>query len=185
MSRLIVLILVVISAACFAQSALATTNFDLPPNTHVWGSGRTVWGVWHEGWQKFDLHLFTKANGKPDGYMVWTGAAATNSATGPLVHYHYAGHPLCLAGYDDTFVGAVLNPFPTQVFTEQGALEIVQNAGSHQNAWGVLIATDETRAQASTVCADILKDVVGLGDFPFGPLPVLDGHVHLLDLPTS
>jgi hypothetical protein len=142
-----------------------------PGSTGVVGSGSTVWGIWDEGSQSFSLNVFTTPGGSLSGHMTWQGAKATDSPTGPLVHYRYAGHPSCLAVSGGVAVASVVHFYAGQVFDYQGAIVIVQASGTIEHAWAELLEADSL-ASAKSVCSEVLNSLGG-----FGPLPVLDGHV--------
>jgi hypothetical protein len=166
LKRLILIAATVAAAILFAHAASAAP----PGSSHVDGSGSTIWGVWDEGSESFSLNVFTTPQGL-GGHISWRGAKATDSLDGPLVPYRYAGPPSCLAVSGDVAVVGVVHYYPGQVYAYQGVLVIVQNDGSVEHAWAVLLEA-ESLASARSECDGLLGE---LGDF--GPLPVLNGQV--------
>jgi hypothetical protein len=153
-------------AAFLVQSAAAAA----PGSTRVVGSGSTVWGVWDEGTQSFSVNVFTTPGGL-GGHVNWQGAKATNSPTGPLVHYSYSGHPDCLAVSGNIAVTSVVHYYPGQVFPYQGAIVIAIDDGPVDRAWGELLEAGDQQS-AKSICRSTLDSLSG-----FGPLPTLNGQV--------
>jgi len=166
MVKRMIVMAAIVAAALFVQAASAAPS----GSSHVYGSGSTVWGVWDEGSESFALNVFTTPHGL-GGHISWQGAKATDSPDGPLVSYHYSGHPSCLAVSGEVAVAGVVHYSAGQVFAYQGALVIVENDGSVEHAWAVLFEADSL-ASAKGECDYILGALGG-----FGPLPVLNGKV--------
>jgi hypothetical protein len=166
MLRKLQLVVAVTVAGLFVQAASAAP----PGSTHLVGSGSTVWGVWNEGSQSFSVDVFTTPGGL-GGHIKWQGAKATDSPTGPLVHYSYSGHPDCLAVSGNIAVTSVVHYYPHQVFPYQGAIVIAVDNGSVDQAWAELLEAGD-QASAQSVCSETLDSLSG-----FGPLPTLNGDV--------
>ena len=166
MLRKLLPVVAVTIAAFLAQTASAAA----PGSMRMVGSGSTVWGVWDEGSESFSVNVFATSTGI-GGHVNWQGAAATESATGPLVHYSYSGHPDCLAVSGNVAVTSLVHYYPGQVFPYQGAIVIAVDNGSTDLAWGELLEAGD-KASAQSVCQDTLDSLSG-----FGPLPTLNGGV--------
>ena len=163
----LVLVGATIVAAFLAQAASAAPRGD----NHVRGHGSTVWGVWSEGSESFSLNVFTTRHGGLHGHIRWHGAKADDSPDGPLVPYHYAGHPSCLAVSGDLAVTEVVHYYPQQVFPYQGVLIIVSSNGSGDQAWAELLEAGDL-ASAQSACSQTLA-----AEIASPSLQPLDGEV--------